>query len=148
MPSFYDKCEKILLKDYAMNKNLLVLVGVILVVGLISALLTYLRAEKMSPLADIASKGVAAVQRGNIIFFGVVMPLVVGIIAFFVYRGMLGRSADTAPTTFLYLAIGIAVVLTIMAAVVFRMRGFAELTALHILYVAGFAWIIPMLWVR
>ena len=131
-----------------MNKNLLVLIGVMVVVGLISAVLTYIRAEKMSPLADIANKGVAAVQKGNIIFFGVVMPLVVGIIAFFVYRGMLARSADTAQTTYLFLSIGIAVVLSIMAAVVFKMRGFAELTALHVLYVAGFGWIIPMLWAR
>ena len=105
-------------------------------------------AEKMSPLADIASKGVAAVQKGNIIFFGVVMPLVVGVIAFFVYRGMLARSADSAPTTFLILAVGIAVVLSIMAAMVFKMRGFVELTALHVLYVAGFGWIIPLLWAR
>jgi hypothetical protein len=140
--------KRFLLKEYAMNKNLLILVGVMVVIGLISALLTYVRAGKMSPQADIASKGVAAVQKGNIIFFGVVMPLVVGIIAFFVYRGMLARSADTAPTTFLYLAIGIAVVLTIMAAVVFKMRGFVELTSLHVLYVAGFAWIIPMFWAK
>ncbi|HLO34032.1 MAG TPA: hypothetical protein VK249_33110 [Anaerolineales bacterium] len=131
-----------------MNKNLLVFVGVMIVVGLLSAVLTYLRAEKMSPLADIASKGVAAVQKGNIIFFGVVMPLVVGIIAFFVYRGMLARSAATAPNTFLFLAIGIAVVLSILAAVVFKMRGFVEFTALHVLYVAGFGWIIPLLWAK
>jgi len=131
-----------------MNKNLLVLIGVMVLVGLISALLTYLRAEKMSPLADIASKGVAAVQKGNIVFFGLVMPLVVGIIAFFVYRGMLARSADSAPNTFLFLSIGIAIVLTVLAAVVFKMRGFVELTALHVLYVAGFGWIIPMLWAR
>jgi len=131
-----------------MNKNLLVLIGVTMVVGLISAVLTYLRAEKMSPLADIASKGVAAVQKGNIVFFGVAVPLAVGIIAFFVYRGMLARSAETAPTSFLYLSIGIAIVLTVLAAVVFRMRGFVELTALHVLYVAGFGWIIPLLWAR
>ncbi len=131
-----------------MNKNLLVLIGVTVVVGLISAVLTYLRAEKMSPLADIASKGIAAVQKGNITFFGVAVPVVVGIIAFFVYRGMLARSAATAPTSFLLLSIGIAIVLSIMAAVVFKMRGFVELTALHILYVAGFGWIVPMLWAR
>ena len=131
-----------------MNKNLLVLIGVMVAVGLLSALLTYWRAEKMSPLADIASKGVAAVQKGNLIFFGVVMPLVVGPIAFFVYRGMLARSADTAQTTFLFLAIGIAIVLSVLAAVVFKMRGFFEFSALHILYVAGFGWLIPMLWAR
>jgi magnesium-transporting ATPase (P-type) len=131
-----------------MNKNLLVLLGVIVVVGLISALLTYLRAGKMSPTADIAAKGLAAVQKGNLIFFGVLVPLVVGIIAFFVYRGMLARSPDTAQNTFLFLAIGIGIVLSILAAVVFKMRGFVELTLLHIVYIAGFGWIIPMLWAR
>jgi len=129
-----------------MNKNLLILIGVMVVVGLISALFTYLRAEKMSPLADIASKGVAAVQKGNITFFGLFVPVLVGPIAFFVYRGMLARSADTAQTTFLFLAIGIAIVLSILAAVVFKMRGFVELTALHVLYIAGFGWVMPKLW--
>ena len=129
-----------------MNKNLLVLIGVMIVLGLMSALLTYLRAEKMSPLADIASKGVAAVQNGNIIFFGLFVPVLVGPIAFFVYRGLLVRSADTAQTIFLFLAIGIAIVLSILAAVVFKMRGFVELTTLHLLYIAGFGWIMPKLW--
>lgn len=128
-----------------MSKNIFILIGVMLAVGLISALLTYWRAEKMSPLADIASKGVAAVQKGNIIFFGVFMPLVVAPIAFFVYRGMLARSADTAQTTFLFLAVGIAVVFTILAALVFKMRGFVEFTALHVFYVAGFGWVMPKL---
>ncbi len=131
-----------------MNKNMLILIGMMVVIGLISTLITYFRAEKMSPLADIASKGVAAVQRGNVMFFGVVMPLVVGPIVYFVYRAMAVRAPDTAQTTFLLLAIGVAVALTILAAVVFKMRGFVELTALHILYVAGFGWVIPMLWVR
>jgi hypothetical protein len=102
----------------------------------------------MSPLADLASKGVAAVQRANVIFFGVVMPLAVGPIAYFVYRSMLTRAPDTAQTSFLLLAVGIAAVLTILAAVVFKMRAFFEFTALHLIYIAGFGWIVPMLWVR
>jgi hypothetical protein len=131
-----------------MNKNLLVLIGVIVAVGFISALLTYLRSENMALPSELASKGLAAIQKGNLIFYGVVMPLVVGPIAFYVYRAMLARSPDSAQTTFLFLAVGIAVVLTILAAVVFKMRGFFEMTALHIMYVAGFGWIVPMLWVR
>jgi hypothetical protein len=131
-----------------MNKNLLVMIGMIVILGLISALLTYVRAGKMSPPADLASKGLAAVQRGNLIFFGVFMPLLVGPIAYFVYRGMLARSADTAQSTYLFLAIGVAVLLSVLAAVVFKMRGFVELTVLHILYVLGFGWIVPSMWVR
>jgi hypothetical protein len=61
---------------------------------------------------------------------------------------MLARSADTAQSTYLFLAIGVAVLLSVLAAVVFKMRGFVELTVLHILYVLGFGWIVPSMWVR
>jgi hypothetical protein len=138
--------EKIACQENAMNRNVLVAAGIIVVLGIISAVLTYIRAEKMSPLSDIAAKGLAAVQRGNLTFFGVFIPLLVGIISFFVYRGMLARMPATANTSYLLLAVGVGVALSIAAAVVFKMRGFAELTALHILYIAGFGWIMPMLW--
>jgi hypothetical protein len=130
-----------------MSKNIFILIGVMVVIGLVSALLTYVRAEKMSPLTDIASKGLAAVQRGNLVFFGLFMPILVGPIAFFVYRNMLVRSSGSAQITYLLLAAGIAIVLTVLAAVVFKMRGFVELTVLHVLYVAGFGWIMPRLWI-
>lgn len=128
-----------------MSKNAYILIGVMLVIGLISALLTYIRTEKMASPADIASKGLATVQRGNVIFFGLFMPVVVGPIAFIVYRSMLARSPDVAQTTYLFLAIGIAIVFTILAALVFKMRGFVEFTALHIFYVTGFGWMMPKL---
>lgn len=128
-----------------MSKNIYILIGVMFVIGLISALLTYIRTEKMASPADIASKGLAAVQRGNVIFFGLFMPMLVGPIALIVYRGMLARSPDGAQTTYLLLAIGSAIVFTILAAVVFKMRGFVEFTALHVFYVAGFGWIMPKL---
>jgi hypothetical protein len=131
-----------------MNRNLLLVIGMIVALGLISAVLTYFRSEKMTPPADLAAKGLAAAQRGNAVFFGVFMPVLVGVIAFFVYRGMLARSPDTVETSFLLLAIGVAVVLTIMAAVVFKMRALAEFTTLHILYVAGFGWLLPRLLAR
>jgi hypothetical protein len=114
-------------------------------IGLISALLTYIRSERMAPPADLASKGLAAIQKGNVIFFGIFMPVLVGSIAFFVYRGMLSRSPDAAQTTYLLLAAGIGIVFTILAAAVFKMRGFVEFTTLHLLYVAGFGWIMPKL---
>jgi hypothetical protein len=132
-------------KENPMSKNVLILIGVILAVGFISALLTYIRTEKMAVPADIVSKGLAARQRGNVIFFGVFMPVLVGVIAFYVYHRMLVRSAANAPTTYLLLAIGIGIVYTILAAIVFKMRGFADFTALHVLYVAGIGWIMPKL---
>ena len=129
-----------------MSRNIFTLIGVMVVVGVISALLTYARAGKMSPLTDIASKGLAAVQRGNLIFFGLFMPLLVGPIAFFVYRNILARAPESAQTTYLVLALGIAIVFTVLAALVFKMRGFVEFTVLHVLYVAGFGWMMPRLW--
>jgi magnesium-transporting ATPase (P-type) len=132
-------------KENQMAKNVYILIGVMLVIGLISALLTYIRTEKMASPADIASNGLAALQRGNVIFFGLFMPVVVGPIAFIVYRGILARSPDGAETTYLLLATSIAIVFTILAALVFKMRGFVEFTALHIFYVAGFGWMMPRL---
>jgi hypothetical protein len=129
-----------------MSKNTLILIGVMLAVGLISAVLTYTRTEKMASPADIASKGLAAIQKGNVIFFGLFMPILVGPISYYVYRSLLARSPDSAQTTYLFLAVGIGIVFTILAAVVFKLRGFVEFTALHVLYIAGFGWIMPRLW--
>lgn len=123
-----------------MNKNVLVLIGIMAALGIVSAGLMYLRAGRASPPADIAAKGLAAVQRSNLTFFGIFVPILVGPIAYFVYHGMLARSPATAQTSYLLLAIGTGVVLTIMAAVVFKMRGFMEFAVLHILYIAGLGW--------
>ena len=130
-----------------MLRNITVLVGLLVVVGVVSALLTYARAGNMSPVADIQSKGLAAVQKSNLLFFGVEIPLLVGIITFFVYRSMLAHSPANANTSFLWLSVGIGVILTILAAVVFKMRGFAEFTVLHVVYIAALGWLMPMLWV-
>ncbi len=130
-----------------MFRNVVVLFGLIVVLGVISAVLTYVRAGNMSPLADIQSKGLAAVQKSNISFFGAMIPLLVGVITFFVYRSMLARSPATVHSSFLMLAIGVGIVLKVLAAAVFRMRGFAEFTVLHAAYVLALGWIMPMLWV-
>lgn len=130
-----------------MNKNLYILIGIMLALGIISAIITYFRADKMSPVADIATKGLAAVRQGNIIFFGAFIPLLFGPISYFIYRSLLTRSPDTAQTSFLLLAIGAAIVLTVLAAVVFKMRGFAEFLILHILYTVGLGWLMPRLFV-
>jgi hypothetical protein len=129
-----------------MSKNTFILIGVMLALGLISALLTYIRTEKMALPADIATKGLAAIQKGNVIFFGLFVPILVGPIAYFVYRSLLARSPDSAQITYLFLAAGIGIVFTILAAAVFKMRGFVEFTTLHVFYVVGFGWIMPKLW--
>jgi len=130
-----------------MLRNIALLAGLLVVVGIISALFTYVRTGSMSPLADIQSKGLPAVQKSNLLFFGVEIPLLVGVISFFVYRSMLAHSPATANSSFLLLAIGIGVVLSILAALVFKMRGFGEFTALHVVYIVALGWLMPMFWV-
>lgn len=129
-----------------MSKNTFILISMMVALRLISALLTYIRTEKMALPADIATKGLAAIQKGNVIFFGLFVPILVGPIAYYVYRSLLARSPDSAQAIYLLLAIGIGIVFTILAAVVFKMRGFVEFTALHVFYVVGFGWIMPRLW--
>jgi hypothetical protein len=114
------------------------------VIGVISAVLTYWRAEHLSTPENIAAKGLAAIQRDTAVFYGF-MAVVVGVIAWFVYRAMFAQSPDSADSNFLLLAVGIGVVLTVLAAVVFKMRGFSELLILHIVYAAGFGWVLPRL---
>lgn len=84
-------------------------------------------------------------MRSSVIFYGLFMPVLVGIITFYVLRFMNARWPATAETSILWLAIVIALLFTVMAAVVFKMRGFAELTALHVLYVGSFGWLLPRL---
>jgi hypothetical protein len=128
-----------------MSKNLLSLITIIAAVGVISAAIAYLRAGSMASPADIAAKSLEAVRQSSVFFYGLFMPVLFGVISFFVLRFMTARWPATAETSILWLAIGIGLVFTVMAAVVFKMRGFAELTVLHILYIASFGWLLPRL---
>jgi hypothetical protein len=128
-----------------MSKNFLTLILIVVAVGAISAIIAYFRAGSMASTTDIASKGLAAARRSSVIFYGLFMPVLVGIITFYVLRFMNARWPATAETSILWLAIVIALLFTVMAAVVFKMRGFAELTALHVLYVGSFGWLLPRL---
>jgi len=82
------------------------ILGWILIVTILSALYAAFRAPALSTPEEIAPKGLAARRRELGIFYAMV-PIVVGLIAFFVYRGMLARSPETAQGTFLLIAIGI-----------------------------------------
>jgi hypothetical protein len=128
-----------------MSKNVLTLIAIIAAVGAVSAIIVYLRAASLASPADLAAKGLAAARKSSLIFYGLFMPILVGIITFYVLRFMAARWPATAETSILWLAIGIGLLFTVMAAVVFKMRGFAELTALHIIYIASFGWLLPRL---
>lgn len=78
-------------------------------------------------------------------FYGLFMPIAVGVIAFYVFRALENRSPDSTEQTLLLLAVGIAIAFTVMAAVVFKMRAFYEFAVLHVVYTARFGWIMPLL---
>jgi hypothetical protein len=121
--------------------------GVVLAVTLISAVYTYLRAGVLASADQIAAKGLAAASRDTAVFYAGV-AVVVGILAYFVFRGMVNATPDAAPGRFLLLAAGIGVALEIMAVVVFKTRGLFDLTLLHLLFIAGFGWLLPQLFPR
>ena len=125
-----------------MDKNFLNIVAIVIVIAVVSALLVYWRAEHFGAVDDIAERGLSTVRREAVLFYGV-LPLFFGGIAWFAYKYMYNQSPENAATNFLLLALAIGVVFTVMAAVVFKMRGFSEFVALHILYAAGFGWVLP-----
>ncbi len=127
-----------------MGKNILILVVIMIAVGLISAALAYFRAGSIAIPGEVAAKGLAAVRKGMLTLYGIYMPVLVGVAALFVFRYMNTRWPASAETNFLGLAVGLAVVLTIGAAVFFK-RGIVEFALIHILYTAGFGWLMPKL---
>jgi len=128
-----------------MSRNVLVMLGLIVGIGLVSGILAYLRTASLSTPDEIAAKGLVAIRRDRVSFYSIFMPILVGVIAFFVYRFLNGRAPETAATTLMIIALGIAVVFEVLAGIVFKMRGFAELTFLHVVYVVGFGWLLPKL---
>lgn len=128
-----------------MSENMQALVGVIVVIAVLSALLVAWRAESMAQPGDLEKRGLGAVRRDAVLFYGIALPVVVGVITYYVYRWMNGRWPDDAQTYILLLAVAIAVIFTAMAAAVFKMRGFAEFVILHVLYVIGFGAVLPRL---
>lgn len=116
---------------------------VVLLMTIISAAYAYARTQSFGSLDVIAAKGVEAARRDNAVFYAAV-SLVVGVIGYFVLRYLVGHSPEAANAQYLYAAVGIAVVLEVLAAVVFRMRGLADFTVLHVAYVAGYGWLFPL----
>ncbi len=128
-----------------MSDNMQALIGVIVVIAALSALLVAWRAESMAQESDLQNRGLGPVRRDAVLFYGIALPIVVGVITYYVYRWMNGRWPDDAQTYILLLAVLIAVIFTGMAAVVFKMRGLVEFVILHILYVIGFGAVLPRL---
>jgi hypothetical protein len=130
-----------------MSESLVIPIILALALSIVSAGYTYFRARVLASADQITAKGLAAASRDTAVFYAGV-SVVVGVIGFFVFRGMFNASPGEAQRNFLLLALGIGVVLEIMAAVVFKMRGIMDLTLLHVVHIVGYGWLMPLLLVR
>jgi hypothetical protein len=126
-----------------MSTSLARLVLLILVVAAISGVYAYLRATTLTRPDQLAAKGLERAHWDTAVFYAGV-ALVVGVLGVLVFRWMGGGASPTAPRSFLLLALGIGVALEIMAAMVFKMRGLVDFTALHMLHLVGFGWLLPL----
>lgn len=123
-----------------MSKAALVVAGNMAAVALITIIIVYFRTASMAFPEDLAKKGLDTVRRENIIFFGLVMPVVVGLISLYVYRHWFVAN----PLHFLFLAIGIGIALSIMGAIFYR-RSLGEFSIMHIVHIIFFGWLMPFL---
>lgn len=128
-----------------MNKNTFVLIGIMLTVSIISVAIAHLRIAYMTAPDVLASQGLSSVKKQGYIFYGIFLPAVVGLISLYAFRYLEAHRPAGALTAYHVLAIGLGLLLTISAAVVFKMRGFTEFLVLHILYITLFGWIMPLL---
>lgn len=131
-----------------MSRNNIVYWVTVFTIALISAILVYVRSGYMASSDQLKKQGLAAVQRESVIFYGVFMPLVTGFFALKTYHSFLAKYGSGANWNYLLLAASMAIGFTVLAALVFKGRGFVEFTVLHIVYAAGFGWIMPLFFSR
>jgi hypothetical protein len=129
-----------------MSPSFVRLVLLIVAVAAASGAYAFPRAKTLTTPDQLAAKGLAAARWDTAIFIAGV-AVVVGVLGVFVFRWMGGAASSTAPRSFLLLALGIGIVLEISEAVVFKMRGLADFTALHILQIVEFGWLLPMAYI-
>lgn len=129
-------------------KPSVILIGLIVVVAILSGGFAVLTTGKVAAPSDLASKGLAAMRTQNAIFYGVFMPAVVGLLAYFAFRWVSTRWPETATTSFLILTAVLLVILTAGWVAMFKGRALVEITVIHLIYAAGFGWLMPILLTR
>lgn len=132
-----------------MFKNLLTALIVILPVTLLSGGLTYWRAEPLTEEKTAeASSEEPEISATVLTFAAVAFSIIFGLIAAALYTWMIGRWPATAFNVYLGLAIGLTIFFSVAAAIVrpaAKMSGVPECIALHILFGAGYGWLLPLL---
>jgi hypothetical protein len=67
-----------------MGKSMIVLVVIMLGIGLVSGLLTDWRAPSLATPDELGAKGLTIIRRERVTFYGIFLPVLVGIIPYFV----------------------------------------------------------------
>jgi hypothetical protein len=129
-----------------MSTLLVRLVLLILAVAVVSGVYAFLRANTLTTPDQLAAKGLEGARWDTAVFFAGVAA-VVGVLGVLVFRWMGGAATPNAARSFLLLALGIGLALEIMAAVVFKMRGLADFTVLHMVQIVGFGWLLPLAYI-
>ncbi len=132
-----------------MFKNLLTALIVILPVTLLSGGLTYWRAEPLTeektPEASVKGPEISAT---TLTFAAVAFSVIFGLITTALYTWMVGRWPGTAFNVYLGLAIGLTILFSIAVAIVrpaVNMGAVPECIVLHVLFGAGYGWLLPLL---
>ncbi len=132
-----------------MFKNLLTALIVILPVTLLSGGLTYWRAEPLTEEQTVeTSSKEPEIGATTLTFAAAVFSVIFGLITTVLYTWMVGRWPGTAFNVYLGLAIGLTIFFSIAAALVrpaAKMSGVPECIVLHIVFGAGYGWLLPLL---
>ena len=128
-----------------MNKSMAI--WAIVPVALLSGIAAFWRGEQLLAWYPIPVKGTV----GKIVIASVfaILAVVFGLVAISVYAWVVGRWPDSAPQIYLWLGIGLAVLLSIAGVIVpsiLNKRGpVVAWTVLNFLWGVGYGWLLPLL---
>ncbi len=130
-----------------MLQNIINSLAISIPVGILTGVIVFVRGQNFVDAAQVAARGLAAakLQAALGYFIGAV---VFGAIAVFVFQWMAARWSTNYKDLFLKIAVGLGIFLSILAIVVcplIKLNRIPEFILMHVFYVAGFGWVMPML---
>ena len=122
-------------------------VWVIASVSLLSGIIAFWRGEQLLAWYPIPVKGTAG--RIVIALVFAILAVVFGLVAISVYAWVMGHWPDSAPQIYLWLGVGLAILLSIVGVIVpsiLKRRGpVVAWTLMNFLWGVGYGWLLPML---
>ncbi len=130
-----------------MLQNIINSLAVSIPVGILTGVIVFVRGQNFVDAAQVAAKGLAAAKLQAALGYAI-GTVVFGAIAVFAFQWMAGRWSTNYRDLFLKVAIGAGIFLSILAIVVcplIKLNRVPEFILMHVFYVAGFGWVMPML---